>query len=758
MKFLAIILLLIATCGYSQYQNPTMKSTKQKVDALLSQMTVEEKIGQLNLYNGTWEFTGPVPKDSDNQEKAENIKKGLVGGMLNVLTADGTREAQKLAVENSRLGIPLIFGYDVIHGYKTMAPIPLAQAASWDAEVARKSAELAALEASSAGIHWTFAPMVDVTRDARWGRMMESPGEDPYLASVMARAWVRGFEGSDLSDAHTIASCVKHFAAYGFAEAGLDYNTVDISHQTLYNVALPPFKAAAEEGAATFMNAFNEIAGVPATGSELLQRQVLKGDWGWKGFVVSDWASIGEMTIHGYAEDMKDAAVKALNAGSDMDMESYAYLNHLKGAIQEELVSEDLLDDAVRRILKVKFDLGLFDDPYKYCDPEKERSNTLTEENLLIARDAGRKSIVLLKNEKALLPLAKSGRKVAVIGPLAKSKDIPLGSWRAQAEENSAVSLLEGITEVVGEENVTYADGYVLTLGERSFTQELTMAPEDESGFQQAIGVTKKADVVVLAIGEDCWQSGEGRSQTDIRLKGSQQALFNEILKVNSKVVVVLMTGRALAIPEIAESAPAILNVWHLGSEAGNAIADVLFGDYNPTGKLPVSFPHNVGQLPLYYNHKNTGRPEGYDFDDKLVFWSHYTDSPKRALFPFGYGLSYSEFEYGELSLSKTEMTTSEKIVASIKVRNLSDTDGIETVQLYLRDHAGSFTRPVKELKAFQKVSLNAGEEKLVSFEISNEMLSFYRSDLTFGSEPGKFTAMVGGNSVELKSKEFVLK
>ena len=735
-----------------------MKDKNLKVEALLSKMTLEEKIGQLNLHNGTWEFTGPVPQDENSQEKADLIKQGLVGGMLNVLTAEGTREAQKLAVENSRLGIPLIFGYDVIHGYKTMAPIPLAQAASWDAEVAKKSSQVAALEAASAGLHWTFAPMMDITRDARWGRMMESPGEDPYLASIMAKAWVEGFQGEDLSNENTIAACAKHFAAYGFAEAGRDYNTVDISLQTLYNTVLPPFKAAADAKAATFMNAFNELNGVPATGSELLQREILKGDWNWDGFVVSDWASIGEMMVHGFAEDTTQAAYLALKAGSDMDMESDVYLDGLKEVYEKEMLDESLLDDAVRRILQVKFDLGLFDDPYKYSDEKREKQNTLTDENLAIARDAAKKSIVLMKNEDDLLPLKKSGQKIAVIGSLAESKDIPLGSWRAQAIENSAVSLLEGVKNVVGEENVIYAPGYQLTEGLRSFTQELKIAPEDESGFPEAIKAAKSADVVVLAIGEDCWQSGEGRSQTDITLKGSQVALLKELAKVNKNIVVTLMTGRALAIPEVADLAPSILNVWHLGSEAGNAIADILFGDYNPTGKLPVSFPVNVGQVPIYYYKKNTGRPDGYDYDDQLVFWSHYTDAPNEPLFSFGHGLSYSTFEYTEMKLSSSEMKASESIEVSIKLKNTSDVDGTETVQLYLRDHVGSVTRPVKELKGFQQVFLKSGEEKEVIFKVNNELLSYYRFDLTFGSEPGKFTAMIGSSSKTLLNKEFMLK
>jgi beta-glucosidase len=756
MSTYATLLAMILACQSCKTNNQ-LTETDEKIEKLLTQMTLEEKIGQLNLYNGSWEFTGPVPNDDKSQQKAENIKKGLVGGMLNVVSAKGTREAQKLAVENSRLGIPLIFGYDVVHGYKTMAPIPLAQAASWDAEVAQKCSELAALEAAAAGLNWTFAPMVDISRDARWGRMMEGPGEDPFLASVMAKAWVVGFQGDDLSLPNTIAACAKHFAAYGFSEAGRDYNTADLSDQTLYNVVLPPFKAAADAGVATFMNSFNEIAGVPASGSHKLQREILKGAWNWKGFVVSDWGSIREMEKHGYASDLQEAGEKALSAGSDMDMESYAYELHLKESVEKGKADAKLIDDAVRRILKVKFDLGLFDDPYRYCDEQREAENTLTPENLAISRDAARKSIVLLKNENALLPLPKQDKKIAVIGSLANSKDIPLGSWRAKAIENRAVSLLEGIQNAVGESNVTYAQGYRLTEGRRNFRYELTIIEKDETGFAEAISTAKKADVVILALGEDCWQTGEGRSQADIGLKGSQLRLLEELAKVNKNIVVTLMNGRSLAIPEVAETVPALVEVWHLGSEAGNAIADVLFGDYNPSGKLPVSFPRHVGQMPLYYNHKNTGRPITNDFDAGRVFWSHYTDLPNSPLYPFGFGLSYSTFDYSDFQLSSGKMKSGERINATVSVKNTSQVAGTETVQLYVRDHVGSVTRPIKELKAFQKITLAPGETKQVTFEITEEMLSYYRADLTFGSELGNFTIMVGYHSESLLAQPLEL-
>ena len=709
---LAIVLVALIGCESKKKSTASQGPFAKQIDSLLSIMTVEEKAGQLNLYAGSWEFTGPVPEDVNNQKKLENIKSGRVGAMLNVITADGTREAQRLAIENSRLGIPLLFGYDVIHGYKTMMPVPIGQAASWDAEVARAGAAVAAKEASASGINWTFAPMMDIARDARWGRMMESAGEDPYLASYLSKAWIKGYQGEDMSDAATIAACAKHFAAYGFAEAGRDYNTVDISLQTLYNVVLPPFKAASEAGVASFMNSFNEIGGTPANGSELLQRQLLKGAWEYQnGFVVSDWGSIGEMITHGFAADTLEAGYKAITAGSDMDMEAHVYENSLEELVNSGKVSMAILDDAVRRVLTVKYQLGLFDDPYKYCNVDREKTDLLTDENLKVAREAAKKSIVLLKNENNLLPLSKEGQTIAIIGSLASSKDVPLGSWRAQAIENSAVSLKEGIENAVANRStVQFANGYTLTKGRRQFVYELEFVEGDQSGFKEAIALAKKSDVVVLAMGEDCWQTGEGRSQSDIGLKGDQMDLMYELLKVNKNIVVTLMNGRSLAIPELDENIPAILEVWHLGSEAGNAIADVLFGDYNPSGKLPVSFPRNVGQCPIYYNHKNGGRPGTNPHDAGMVFWSHYTDSPNSPLYPFGYGLSYTIFEYSDLTLSANEMNSTGEIVASVKVKNTGAVEGQETVQCYIRDYVGSVTRPVKELKGFEKITLKPGE------------------------------------------------
>ncbi len=723
-------------------------SIDQKVDSLLSIMTVEEKIGQLNLYNGTWEFTGPVPDDNNSKTTAENIRNGLVGGMLNVLTADAIREAQRLAVENSRLGIPLIFGYDVVHGYKTMLPIPLAQAASWDTDVARMGSRIAAKEAASAGLNWTFAPMIDISRDARWGRIMEGPGEDPYLASLMAKAWVEGYQGDDLKSVETIAACAKHFAAYGYAEAGREYNTVEISDNTMFNTVLPPFKAANDAGVATFMNAFNDINGIPATAHKQLQRDILKDSWKFEGFVVSDWASISELISHGYAQDSAEAASMAMNAGSDMDMASKVYERHLKKQIELGNAQMSDLDDAVRRILTVKFKLGLFDDPYRYCNSEREKNTLLNAQHLAASREAARKSIVLLKNEN-ILPLPKTAKSIAVIGQLAESKDVPLGSWRAQAINNSAVSILEGIQNSVSKNTkVTYSRGYTLTEGSRDFIHELNIVEGNERLFPEAIKAAKSSEIVVLVIGEDCFQSGEGRSQADITLKSNQEDLFNELLKVNKNLVVVLTNGRPLAIPEVIRKAPAIVEIWYGGSEGGNAAADVLFGDYNPTGRLPVSFPYHVGQEPLYYARKNTGRFTTNDFDDGLVFWSHYTDVPNDAILPFGFGLSYSTFEFGEMNV---EVVSEGKVKVQTSVKNTSKIAGSEVVQVYIRDIAATLVQPIKRLVSYQRVELAPGEEREVSFELTEKDLGYYHSDGTYFADDGEFNIMVGPNSADLK-------
>ncbi len=753
-------LLIIFSCFYIWACNNSHKNTSSypieaKVDSVLSLMTVKEKVGQLNQYTSQWEMTGPAPQNENSQQTLEQIKSGMVGSMLNVIGAGATRKTQELVMKNSRLKIPMVFGYDVIHGFKTMFPIPLGEAASWDPELAKKSASIAANETSAAGIQWTFAPMVDIARDARWGRMMEGSGEDPYLGSLFAVARVKGFQGDGLTAENTIAACAKHFAAYGFAEAGRDYNTVDISDNTLHNVVLPPFKACADAGAATFMNAFNEIGGIPSTMNTCLLRDILKGEWEFDGAVVSDWNSIGEMIVHGVAADKREAAKLAITGGSDIDMQGFCYINELEKLVNDGTVSEKLLDDAVRRVLRLKFRLGLFDDPYKYCSPEREKTEILSEENMQAAREAGRKSIVLLKNEEEILPLKKSGLKIAVVGELAEDKDSPLGSWRAQAVPNSAVSLIEGIQQLDGQKNkVKFTEGLKLVAGEKSFVKELIFNTTDRSGFSEAKTLAAHSDVVVMALGENCFQTGEGRSQTDISLKGLQYEFFNEIYKMNKNIVVVLMTGRSVVLGDIAEKAKAILEVWHLGSQSGNAIADVLFGDYAPQGKLPVSFPRVTGQVPIYYNHKNTGRPGNGEGN---VFWSHYTDQSKEPLYPFGYGLTYTCFEYSDLVLGKKEIAFGEPLEVSVNIKNTGDRKGTETVQLYIRDLVGSVTRPVKELKGFKKVTLLPGETQKVTFEISDKDLAFYNIDKKWIAEPGDFKVFVGTNSRDVKEAGFSL-
>lgn len=758
-RFIMMILLGLSFFSFK----PENESKKQmdpvieaKITDLLSKMTIDEKMGQLNQYTSQWEMTGPAPKGNRQQQMLEMIKTGMVGSMLNVTGADATRKTQKLAVENSRLKIPMIFGYDVIHGYQTMFPIPLAEAASWEPELARKSSHVAAIETSAAGIQWTFAPMVDIARDARWGRFMECSGEDPYLGSLFAAARVKGFQGNDLSANNTIAACVKHFAAYGFIEAGRDYNTVDISESTLRNVVLPPFKAAADAGAATFMNAFNEIGGTPSTVNSHLLRDILKGEWNFDGFVVSDWGSISELLIHGVAADKKDAAKLAITAGTDMDMEGNCFVPNLKKLVEEGTVDIKLVDDAVRRVLRIKYRLGLFDDPYRYCDENREKTLILTKENLQVAREAAKRSIVLLKNDNQLLPLKKDGQKIVVIGELAADKDVPLGSWRAKAITGSAVSLLEGMKSAVSKPaNIIFEKGPVFITGKSSFASELEFNTTDKTGIAEAVKIAKSADVVVLALGENCFQTGEGRSQTDIRLKGLQEELLEAVYAANKNVVVVLMNGRPLDISWMANNVPSIVEVWHLGSEAGNAIADVLFGDFNPSGKLPVSFPRNVGQLPIYYNHKNTGRPNGGEGN---VFWSHYTDAPNDALFPFGFGLSYTTFDYSNLKISSPAISNDEILQVSVTVKNTGKVTGEEVVQLYIRDLVGSITRPVKELKGFEKISLQSGESKVVNFTISQNDLAFWGSDNKFKAESGDFKLWVGTNSVQGLEASFKLK
>lgn len=722
---------------------------EQKVDSVLSLMTLAEKIGQTVQYAAGWDLTGPASSEN-SQGKVAKMKKGLVGSVLNVVGVKDIRQLQKIVMENSRLKIPMLFAYDVIHGLKTIFPTPLGESASWDLELIEKTAAIAAKESAASGLNWTFAPMVDVSRDARWGRIMEGAGEDPYLGSLIGVARVQGFQGTDLADKNTIAACAKHFAGYGFSEAGRDYNTVTVGEFELHNMILPPFKAVAKAGVATFMNSFNDIDGIPATGHKILQRDLLKGAWNWKGVVVSDWGSIGEMETHGFARDKKHAAALALNAGSDIDMESYAYEAHLETLLRENKISTAYLEDAVRRILRLKFQLGLFADPYKYCDEEKEKNDVYTKDHLATARMAAKKSIVLLKNENNILPISKNIESIAVIGPFADNKDFSLGNWRAKATYNSAVSLLDGVKAKVSKNTkVYYEKGIQYTIptvrpGDNQFSHPLKINTVDTSGILKAVAVAKKTTVVLLAIGEDGYQSGEGRSQTNIGFAGLQNELIAAIYKVNKNIILVLSNGRPMDISSANALFPGILVTWQLGSEAGNGIADVLFGDYNPSGKLPVSFPRNVGQEPLYYNQKNTGRP----YAGNHVTYSGYTDSKKTALYPFGFGLSYTNFSYANLKVDKEKMSSEDEIILSVEVKNTGLIDGEEVVQLYIRDLVASVIRPVKELKGFQKVLIKAGETKIVSFVINKEVLQFYTMQRKWEVERGDFHLFIGGNSL----------
>jgi beta-glucosidase len=726
----------------------SVEHVEQKVDALLKQMTLEEKVGQMNQYSGFWDLTGPAPSSGNAAKKYDHLRKGYVGSMLNLRGVKNVRKIQKIAVEETRLGIPLIIGFDVIHGYETLSPIPLAESASWDLEAIKKSAEVAAEEAAAAGINWTFAPMVDISRDARWGRVMEGAGEDPYLGSKIAFARVKGFQGSDLSKHNTIAACAKHFAAYGFAESGREYNTVDVGTSTLNNIVFPPFQATIDAGVRTFMNAFNELNGIPATGNTYLQRTILKDKWQFDGFVVSDWGSIEEMVAHGHAKDGKHAAQIAANAGSDMDMESYLYVNELAGLVREGKVKEAYIDDAARRILRVKFELGLFDDPYKYCDEQREKDVIGQPAFHEASLDIAKKSIVLLKNENQLLPLKKQGQKIALIGALASDKTSPLGSWRIAAKDNTAVSVLEGM-QAYTENQLTYAKGADVSLGQTKFIDELKINTTDRSEFPQAIAVAKTADVVVMVLGEVGYQSGEARSRTDLGLPGVQQDLLEAIYKVNKNIVLVLNNGRPLVLNWHQEHLPAIVEAWQLGTQSGNAIAQVLYGDYNPSGKLPMSFPRAVGQVPIYYNYKNTGRP--LIPIPNTVFWSHYQDVENTPLYPFGYGLSYTTFEYSALQVKKV---SDKEVSVSVTLKNTGKFAGKEVVQLYIKDHYASVTRPVRELKGFELISLEPNESKKIEFILSEKELGFYNNEGEFIVESGDFSIFVGGDSnTTLQSK-----
>lgn len=755
MQALAASLVVVAA-GLQAQKAP--RDMDRFIDQLMKKMTLEEKIGQLNL-PVTGEITTGQAKSSD---VAKRIRNGEVGGLFNLKGVERIREVQRQAVEESRLGIPLLFGMDVIHGYETIFPIPLGLSCIWDMKAIEESARIAAVEASADGISWTFSPMVDVSRDPRWGRVSEGNGEDPFLGAAIARAMIRGYQGEDMSRNDEIMACVKHFALYGASEAGRDYNTVDMSRQRMFNEYMLPYQAAVEAGVGSVMASFNEVDGVPATGSKWLMTDVLRKQWGFDGFVVTDYTGINEMIDHGMG-DQQTVAALALNAGVDMDMVSDAFSGTLKKSVEEGKVSAAAIDAACRRILEAKYKLGLFDDPYKYCDVNRPKKQIFTKEHRAIARKTASESFVLLKNE-GVLPLSKKGT-IAVVGPLANTRSNMPGTWSVAAVLDNAPSLVEGLREVVGDRaKVVTAKGSNL-IGDADYEKRATMFGRelhrdnrtDRELLDEALKVAAGADVIVAALGESSEMSGESSSRTNLEMPDVQRALLQELLKTGKPVVLVLFTGRPLVLTWEEEHVPAILNVWFGGSEAAYAISDVLFGDVNPSGKLTATFPQNVGQIPLFYNHKNTGRPlqEGRWFEK---FRSNYLDVSNEPLYPFGYGLSYTTFAYSDIHLSSTEMSADGELTATVTVTNTGSRDGAEVVQLYIRDLVGSVTRPVKELKGFEKIFLKAGESRKVSFSITPELLKFYNYDLQFVCEPGDFDVMIGGNSRDVKKARFLLK
>ena len=743
-QFFTITIMSIMTVSTINAQQKLNPEIEKKIDVLMSKMTLEEKVGQMNQYNGFWDVTGPAPVGGTAEQKYENIKKGLVGSMLTVRGVKEVKAVQKIAVEQTRLGIPLIIGFDVIHGYKTLSPIPLAEAASWDLKAIEKSAETAASEAAASGINWTFGPMMDISKDARWGRVMEGAGEDSYLGSKVAIARVKGFQGDNtFKSPLRIATTAKHFAAYGFVESALEYNASEISNNTLFNQVLPPFKAAVDAGLKTVMTSFNTINGIPASGDKFLLRDVLKNKWGFNGFVISDWASIREMIPWGFSKDEKEAAISAVEAGTDMDMEGGIYVPYLIDLVKQGKVKQEFVDDAVRRILRVKYELGLFDNPYRFLDEKREKEVIGSKANREAVLDMAKKSIVLLKNDTNLLPLKKSGQKIVLLGSLAESKNSPLGSWRIAADSNTAVSVLEGMQQYKGN-SLNYVKGLDLTTLEPTFLTEVQYNTTDKSGFEAAKNAAKEADVVVMVLGEHGFSSGEARSRTNLDLPGLQQEFLEEIYKVNPNIVLVLNNGRPLTISWAAEKIPTIVEAWQLGTETGNAVAQVLYGDYNPSGKLPMSFPRNIGQVPIAYNHYSTGR---FTNKDNNVFWSHYSDVEKTPLYPFGYGLSYTTFEYSNLKINKKTFSKGEKVEVSVDLKNTGKVTGKEVAQLYLQDEFASVVRPVKELKGFEMIELKAGETKTITFTLTDAELGFYNNQNEFVVEPGSFKVMVGGSS-----------
>ncbi|MBX3239374.1 MAG: beta-glucosidase BglX [Chitinophagaceae bacterium] len=751
-KAFTLAILLFSILSLPAQTNEAAKM-KRFIDALMKQMTLEEKLGQLNLPSAGDITTG----QAQSSDIAQKIREGKVGGLFNIKSVGKIKDVQRVAVEESRLKIPLLFGMDVIHGYETVFPIPLGLSCTWDMGLIERSAQIAAQEATADGINWTFSPMVDISRDPRWGRVSEGNGEDPYLASQIAKAMVNGYQQNDLKKNNSLMACVKHFALYGAGEAGRDYNTVDMSRQRMYNEFFSPYKAAVDAGVESVMASFNEIDGIPATANKWLLTDVLRKQWGFKGFVVTDYTGINEMIDHGIG-DLKTVSAKALAAGIDMDMVGEGLLTTLPQSLKDKTITLSQIDAACRRVLEAKYKLGLFEDPYKYCDENRAKTEIFSADHRKEARAISAESFVLLKNENSLLPVKRSGT-IALIGPLADAKENMPGTWSVAARFDRAVSLLEGLKEVAGSQaNILYAKGSNLTadkeLEDRATMFGKTLHRDNRSTealLEEALAVAGQSDVIVAALGESAEFSGESSSRTNLDIPDVQKELLKALLQTGKPVVLVLFTGRPLTLTWEQEHVPAILNVWFPGSEAGYAIADVLFGAVNPSGKLSATFPQNVGQIPLFYNHKNTGRPlqEGKWFEK---FRSNYLDVSNDPLYPFGFGLSYSKFEYSDIAVNKNNLKGNETLTASIQVKNNSSVEGKEVVQLYIRDVAGSVTRPVKELKGFQKVAVKPGEARTIQFLITPEDLKFYNYDLQYDWETGDFDIMIGGNSKDVKT------
>lgn len=732
--------IIFSRCGTKKDDRSADIILERKVDSVLSLMRLEEKLGQLTLFTSDWDVTGPLMRP----EYREDIRTGKCGNVFNALTVEYIRKLQKIAVEETRLGIPLLFGYDVVHGYRTIFPIPLAEACSWNLDLIQRSAELAAKEAAASGLNWNFAPVVDISRDPRWGRIAEGNGEDPYLSGRIAEVRVKGFQGSDLADPYTMAACVKHYAAYGAPVAGRDYNSVDMSEISFRQDYLPPYQKGVEAGAVTVMASFNDLFGVPATASKYLMTDILRGEWGFTGLVVSDYDGVNQLQAHRVAVDSQHAGELALNAGVDMDMQSGIFTGYLTHSLKDGKIDIKAIDDAVRRVLMVKFRLGLFDDPYRYLDKDREDEIVYSDEIMEHALISARESVVLLKNEekngRTILPIS-SPAKIAVIGPLADNQMDMLGSWHGAGDHSRVVTLLEGMKKKFSDSEIRYTKG-------------CDFYSDDRSGFKEALDLGKESDIVILAIGETQEHSGEAASRSSIDIPGIQEDLAMALIRSGKPVVVLIMAERPLTFPELNEEAQAVIYAWHLGTRSGDALADILSGTYNPSGKLVVSIPRNVGQVPLRYNEKSTGRP----FDQFYKYTTKYIDVHNGPLYPFGYGLSYTNFDYGDIELSDTIMGMNDTIKVSISLRNTGNFDGEEVVQLYIQDMVASLTRPVKELKAFKKIFLTKGDEVTVQFTITSEALKFINGNLDYIAEPGDFKVLIGPDSERLKEAGFIFK